>query len=484
MGRRRSILTKKEIELLSKEPHLLLYFLGVCGFGISFVCFNSGILNHWAWFSLIGGIICVIIGIVIHICMYISRKETSQPEIKEAKPVSKPRSLQADLLSSLTTYNLDNYFKKELATRYLERSSSTECMQAGYSYTPQNIRFIEESRVVKVDFRGQKRYRTVVKYVQQNYERHPVYSNWKYTYKTVSKTIRVTNDNLESKNAMASGDSLLFAFLNVIISKALPPDLYPSWLLQLWLTDELNLSKEHKFSASKKASTTFNELRAPILSDISVAKEQKQPLVEEKTRVSAKLDKVIAKKSTECKKAKKIQKKLSSLEDEIKLIDEYIKQYNDKIQEFENQKEEAIKAAEDALSKATTAYNTLKKQVFPLPGISDASSQFISLKDLTAFKYEKLIGCYVIKNKSNGKYYVGQSKDVLRRLKQHFKGTIPQNPIFAEDYYTTDIAERENLFEVSIIPLETKDELDKTERELIEQFGANVTGYNSTRGNT
>ncbi len=36
---------------------------------------------------------------------------------------------------------------------------------------------------------------------------------------------------------------------------------------------------------------------------------------------------------------------------------------------------------------------------------------------------------------------------------------------------------------VRIIQLETKDELDKTEAQLIEEYDANVTGYNSTRGN-
>ena len=40
------------------------------------------------------------------------------------------------------------------------------------------------------------------------------------------------------------------------------------------------------------------------------------------------------------------------------------------------------------------------------------------------------------------------------------------------------------MFEVRIIKCETKDELDKTERELIEYYDSFENGYNGTGGNT
>ena len=86
-------------------------------------------------------------------------------------------------------------------------------------------------------------------------------------------------------------------------------------------------------------------------------------------------------------------------------------------------------------------------------------------------------------NNENGKCYVGQSKDVLKRLRQHFKGTEPINIIFANDYYSSSFVKKEDLFSVKIIPCQTKDELDRTERKLIEEYGARQTGYNSTVGN-
>jgi len=120
----------------------------------------------------------------------------------------------------------------------------------------------------------------------------------------------------------------------------------------------------------------------------------------------------------------------------------------------------------------------------PLPITLMTNEDFIPLKVLGGIKYEKIIGCYVLCNNEKEKYYVGQSKDVMRRLKQHFKGTEPKNIIFAEDYFTSQWEDRENLFSLKIIPLETKDELDATEKELIELYDAFNSGYNGTQGNT
>ena len=56
--------------------------------------------------------------------------------------------------------------------------------------------------------------------------------------------------------------------------------------------------------------------------------------------------------------------------------------------------------------------------------------------------------------------------------------------IFAEDYYMTPQNERDNLFEVRIIRCQTKDELDRTEKQLIFDYEAFTKGYNGTNGNT
>ncbi len=105
------------------------------------------------------------------------------------------------------------------------------------------------------------------------------------------------------------------------------------------------------------------------------------------------------------------------------------------------------------------------------------------LKALSGIEYKKIVGCYLIHNRENDRYYVGQSKDVMKRLKQHFRGTVPNNVIFAQDYYSSEYEHKEDLFEVKIVPCSTKDELDRKEREYIRQYDANGSGYNSTSGN-
>ena len=75
-------------------------------------------------------------------------------------------------------------------------------------------------------------------------------------------------------------------------------------------------------------------------------------------------------------------------------------------------------------------YNKNVSEIVPLPCEIDKDENFKPLKQFCGLEYEKIIGVYVIHNKEKNKYYVGQSKDVLKRLKQHFNGTIPKNSIF------------------------------------------------------
>ena len=148
-----------------------------------------------------------------------------------------------------------------------------------------------------------------------------------------------------------------------------------------------------------------------------------------------------------------------------------------------NEIKDRRRTTDKSLSKALSNYKTKIATINALPTECTHDTSFKLLKNFSGLEYEKIIGCYIIHNRENNKYYVGQSKDVLKRLKQHFKGTVPNNIIFAEDYYASKYKERENLFEVKIIPCTTKDELDKTEKELIEQYNSWQYGYNGTSGN-
>jgi len=100
-----------------------------------------------------------------------------------------------------------------------------------------------------------------------------------------------------------------------------------------------------------------------------------------------------------------------------------------------------------------------------------------SFNHLSYFKKE-IKGVYIIHNNTKNKYYVGQSKDIFKRvLRDHFsKGTV-KNIIFAKDWYEND------QFSWKYIECETKDELDRLEMDYIQKYNAFESGYNKTGGN-
>lgn len=360
-------------------------------------------------------------------------------------------------------------------------------------YDLSSVEYNASIRMAKISFRETKKYRTVERYVTKNYQKYAILSEWKRKTKTIDKSVKLTNEVLESLNRHS--DYLIADFAFEIIARLNDIDLTPSWYLIEYYNEEYRSNIE--ILDSKERSLTSRH-RSFVNGKENVIKQLKidaRPLKTKRNKFSKKIEKIELK--IEKKKAKnkpyarlhkKLQKNESKREPYIKEISDIAQKINALRQEIEDNKQ----ALDCAIGEITEQKNQHKKTLLEnknsvsalVTEIPDQGCKFTPIKKLGGMAYKKIIGCYVILNTKNHKYYVGQSKDVLRRLKQHFKDTVPQNPIFAEDYYTTDVSERESLFEVSIIPLETKDELDETERELIEQFGANVTGYNSTRGNT
>lgn len=131
----------------------------------------------------------------------------------------------------------------------------------------------------------------------------------------------------------------------------------------------------------------------------------------------------------------------------------------------------------------TNNYKTNITMIKPLPNKIAQDKSFIMLNSFNGLEYEKIIGVYIIHNREKDKYYVGQSKDVFKRIKQHFNNTIPKNQIFAEDYYTSKLPNKEDLFELKIFKCKTKDELDTLEKKLIYEYDSWNNGYNGTSGN-
>lgn len=86
-------------------------------------------------------------------------------------------------------------------------------------------------------------------------------------------------------------------------------------------------------------------------------------------------------------------------------------------------------------------------------------------------------GIYVIWNTTKDKHYVGQSKNLGKRLNRHFNNGDVKNIVFAKDWYAGDC------FYYKYHLCQKKDELDSLEKEKIQEYNAFGKGYNSTSGN-
>ena len=373
------------------------------------------------------------------------------------------------------------------------------------------VEFDIYTRNAKIEFLQEQQYRTIVRYVTQNYVRYPIYSEWKKKRKTITKTLKLTNSTLETLNT--NNDKLIRMFARDIVASLNNETLFPSWFLVMCLGDAYkekleNLDNERNIFVSNKEADirTYNSNIKKNYADI----QQSQKQLCEQKRKHLKFGNIYnkmleAKKSilksiftffvynaliSQKRKDKykmlfdKSAETIDFLEKSIKLSNESIKASQIKIEQAQVEIQNYDKDLEAKKAIEYKQYMKTLHQVKPLPIGCTNSADFIPLNMLSGFEYTKIIGCYIIHNCENDKYYVGQSKDVIRRIRQHFKGTSPNNIIFAEDYYSVPIEKRDGLFEVKIIECSTKDELDSTEKHLIGKYDAFRSGYNGTNGNT
>jgi len=89
---------------------------------------------------------------------------------------------------------------------------------------------------------------------------------------------------------------------------------------------------------------------------------------------------------------------------------------------------------------------------------------------------ESIKGVYVIRNKTKNKYYVGQSQNIVLRVRKHLEGS-GNGHLFADYKYG-------DLFSVILIRFNTNKytSLSHQERAYIEIFDSFNRGYNKTRG--
>lgn len=366
------------------------------------------------------------------------------------------------------------------------------------------------SRIARIEILQSQEYRTIQKYITRNYEKYPIYSEWKVKEKILKKTLKLTNSELESLNN--NEDDLIKMFAEDIIIELNNEELIPSWFIKLYLKRELDsdlkiIKKElNSFVYNQKKEIITQETNIDIYNNeiIKYTRTLNKQL-KRKNKLESKLTKLSNAKPSiiktlisfgifnyliSNKRKNQLELKLTAFNNVIcelnknildnnnkitkcnKDIDDYSLKINKKEKEFESKKELRL-----------SEYNKKLLEVKPLSSVASNNGNFTMLKLFSGLEYEKIIGVYVIHNKEKDKYYVGQSKDVMKRIRQHFNGTIPKNSIFAEDYYTSQMKNRDNIFELKITRCETKDELDSLEKKLIYEYDSWNNGYNRTSGN-
>lgn len=378
-------------------------------------------------------------------------------------------------------------------------------------YSIHDFDFNEQTRVAKVEFEKLVRYRTVERYIQQNYERYPIYSGWKIRTSSTQKSIKLTNANLETLNQHS--DPLVRKFAFEIVSRLKNQDLFPSWFQKDCIEEEYKANDEEQRKHLSSARSSLENLRISSQAEIDDNNKKLEPIKAKKQRTENKITS-LGRKIEKAKERKpnvllsiitigiyaylkssrrivRLENKKSSFVNTKEDMEKSISDLEDKNKQIASDLNDAEKKFSDTKEKIAAARQQLKsdketkiKEIEPLPVTYESDNSFILLKKLAGLEYRKIIGCYIIRNRQNNKCYVGQSKDIVKRIRQHFKGTYPNNMIFAEDYFAANDADKDTLFEVKIIPCETKDELDKTERNLIEEYEAFSSGYNGTNGNT
>ena len=121
-----------------------------------------------------------------------------------------------------------------------------------------------------------------------------------------------------------------------------------------------------------------------------------------------------------------------------------------------------------------------RRRILHLSRAADKMSpqEFFQLRMARRYQHQPdFPGIYILYNKSQRMYYVGQGKRVFQRVNSHFTGH-GNGDVYA-DYKYGDV------FTIQIIPLKDSGfrSLNSFERYAIRPFKAFKRGYNKTRGN-
>ena len=399
--------------------------------------------------------------------------------------------------------------KKERERQKMIASSGGE-KERPATYELDSLTWNEDSRIAQIKIIETKHYRTVERYVISDYKKYPILSDWKSKRKTITKSIKLSNFELE--NLQHNDDNLIRTFATEIVAKVGNPELYPSWFIKNVYKSEYEHTKEdikRSIDNRKKLMQDYassNSAQASKLkNECGEIEKNLEILNKHRVRYSKRCEKAEARQKSIVKSMitffvydfLRSPKYINNLRDKIEILNMKISSNNITLKEKQDkmvalsdgkkQKETELHKALDTLAstekQAKEDYLKKSELVTTLNFAWTENKYFTPLTETMGYEYEEIMGCYIIRNTENGRCYVGQSKDIMRRLKQHFKGTEPTLPPILKDYCASKLEDKRNLFEIRILICDSKDELDHTEKHLIEKYEAQTKGYNSTKGN-
>ena len=403
-----------------------------------------------------------------------------------------------------------NRIKRERYNNELIKAQGGNEKEKQPQFSLTKVDFNITSRVARIEILQSQEYRTIQKYITQNYVKYPIYSEWKIKEKLLKKTLKLTNSELELLNV--NDDDLIKMFAEEIIIELNNEELFPSWFIKMYLKRELDSDLQNmKIELNSFTDNQNNKIITQqtnidnYINEITKYNKTLNKQQKKQNKLKLKLAKLSNTKPNiikslislgifnyliSNKRKNKLELKLSTCNSFISELNKNISNNNNQIircnKNIDGYKLNIIEKEKEYKNKRElrlSEYNKKILEVKPLSNMVSQDESFTMLKLFSGLEYEKIIGVYVIHNKEKDKYYVGQSKDVMKRIKQHFNGTIPKNAIFAEDYYTSQMENKDNIFELKIIRCETKDELDSLEKKLIFEYDSWNNGYNGTSGN-
>lgn len=133
-----------------------------------------------------------------------------------------------------------NKKEREETHRYLINKSTMQGneKEPAPEYAISEFDFDRTSRIAHIEFTQLQKYRTITRYATRNYVKYPVYSDWKTRKKTITKTLKLTNLELEGLND--NDDFLVRKFAKEIIIRINDEELFPSWFIKEYLKEELD----------------------------------------------------------------------------------------------------------------------------------------------------------------------------------------------------------------------------------------------------